>query len=230
MEPLTHRELKSVAAYFLHEADPHDLKQYSAFLDLYQDLTSYDTVIQIQTDCLSSHQYIRESAELLRTNASWTRKEFIRKMFPGYVASTRRGHDPVSVVVQLTFMIDCNSKDGQSRNRRIGPWSPTRWEDEEGFQEFVRRTLPPHIQSAFPFQESRRILAAWKLKNRCNVQVIATNNLAEHLLYDPQTNTVRIFHNTSWLKAQLEHSARTLNDVRSGFYLLVNPIISSCIC
>jgi hypothetical protein len=54
--------------------------------------------------------------------------------------------------------------------------------------------------------KEKNALKGWKLKKRAHVKFRPTDNLAEHLLYDPQDNVVRVFHQTALLKAHLRLS------------------------
>jgi len=55
--------------------------------------------------------------------------------------------------------------------------------------------------------KEKNALKSWKLKKRAHIKFLLTDNLVEHLLYDPQDNIVRIFRQTAFLKAHLRLSA-----------------------
>ena len=216
MESLTYKELENALSYFVYEKEPKNLRSYSAFQRLYEDVTSPDTVIEIDPEQYTSHEHIRASAEYLKTHNDCTRKEFVGHAFPNYVPEgAARKRDPASIIVQLTYMLDCDSKDRHSRNRVIGNWQPTRWEHDQTFRDFVQETLPASATPMKPSQQDFGKLAAWRLKHQYGMQLIATNNIAEHLLYDPANGgTLRIFHQVSWLTAQAKHTQSTSNTSR----------------
>ena len=216
MEKLDLQELEKVASYFVHETDSQNLKTHSAFIRLYEDVTAPDFIVQVEPTHLISHEQIRKASDILKRNPIWTRQEFVRHAFPSFISPIAKKEDPATIIVQLVYMLDCNSKDRHSINRGIGNWHPTRWEDHQSFQEFVKETLPVSKKQVIPPQEDLRMLVAWKLKRRYGLQLISTNNLAEHLLYDPANGgSLRIFHHVSWLAAQLKQREHTVNTTDS---------------
>jgi hypothetical protein len=75
----------------------------------------------------------------------------------------------------------------------------------------VERAIPmngnPH-EAGFEahYHKHKKHLKAWKLKKRCNLEFIPTDNITEHLLYDPKTKIVQVFHHMAYLKAHLRRS------------------------
>ncbi|XMA13370.1 hypothetical protein WAI453_006161 [Rhynchosporium graminicola] len=71
----------------------------------------------------------------------------------------------------------------------------------------VPKTFKPYNRAS-EFDVFKKELKAWKLKKRHNLRFRPTDNIMEHLLYDPQSRTVKVFHHTSYLKAHLARSAQ----------------------
>jgi len=91
----------------------------------------------------------------------------------------------------------------------VDGYSPARWEANEPFVTYLQRAIPKsHNQqgSGFEIQRYKKTLRAWKLKERYKLQFRPTNNILEHLLYDPITRVVKVFHHTAYLKAHLKQS------------------------
>ncbi len=106
-------------------------------------------------------------------------------------------------------MVDCAVKDNHSVGYEVGGFKPMRWEDSVRLTDFVKEVFPIHVEDQEKVQaalKEKSSLKAWKLKKRAHVTLMPTNNLAEHLLYDPQDNVVRLFHQTAFLKAHLRLS------------------------
>jgi hypothetical protein len=47
-------------------------------------------------------------------------------------------------------------------------------------------------------------LKAWKLKDLAGITFKAANNLVDHLLFDPATRIVYLFHHSAYIKAHLD--------------------------
>ncbi|RDW72594.1 uncharacterized protein DSM5745_07766 [Aspergillus mulundensis] len=103
------------------------------------------------------------------------------------------------------FMLDCSLKDKYSKNFEVGNYSPARWEANEPFVSYVERSIPIR-PGQFDANRHKKVLRAWKLKKRYQLQFRPTDNIMEHLLYDPLTRTVHVFHHTGYLKAHLRRS------------------------
>lgn len=186
----------------------------STFFNLYDALTtSLHTTVQIQPSALNSHDDIRRLALELRENPQLTRQEFKDKVFPSTFADSEIIRDQeraINVAVQLMLMIDCSDKDRHSEDYEIGGFRPVRWENSERFIDFVRKTFPTDVHDLGKVRtamKERNALKCWKLRKRAHIKFFPTDNLAEHLLYDPHDNTVRIFRQTAFLKTQLRLSA-----------------------
>jgi hypothetical protein len=187
---------------------------FNTYFKTYDSLTTpqYATV-QIDPTALNSHDDIRRLALELRANPQMTRKEFKDKVFSQNLTHAEIIVDQeqaINIAVQLMLMIDCSDKDRHCEGYKIGGFRPVSWDDSERFTDFVRRALPTdvhHQEEVRTAMKEKNALKSWKLKKRAHIKFLPTDNLVEHLLYDPQDNIVRIFRQTAFLKAHLQLSA-----------------------
>jgi hypothetical protein len=189
-------------------------RSFSTYFNLYDSLTApqYSTV-QLHPSALNSHEDIRRLALELRANPQATREEFRAKTFPQHFANPETLLDQdraINVAVQLTSMIDCSDKDRHSEDYEIGGFRPVQWGNSERFIDFVGKTFPINVRDQGKVRtamKEKNTLKCWKLRKRAHIKFLPTDNLAEHLLYDPYDNVVRIFRQTAFLKAHLRLSA-----------------------
>jgi hypothetical protein len=189
-------------------------QSFKTYFKTYDSLTTpqYATV-QIDPTVLNSHDDIRRLALELRANPQMTRKEFKDKVFPQNLTDTEIFIDQdqaINIAVQLMLMIDCSDKDHHCEGYKIGGFRPVSWEDLERFTDFVEKAFPTDVhdqEEARAAMKEKNALKSWKLKKRAHVKFLPTDNLVEHLLYDPQDNIVRLFRQTAFLKAHLRLSA-----------------------
>jgi hypothetical protein len=190
------------------------LSSFSTYFKVYDSLTTPQyTTVQIQPAALNSHEDIRRLALELRANPQTTREEFKDRVFPQNFADTEAAVDrerAINVAVQLMLMIDCSDKDRHCENYEVGGFRPVRWEGTERFTDFVKKTFPNGVhdqENVRTAMKEKNALKCWKLKKRAHIKFLPTDNLAEHMLYDPQDGVVRIFRQTAFLKAHLRLSA-----------------------
>jgi hypothetical protein len=187
---------------------------FSTYFKIYDSLTTsqYSTV-QIYPTALNSHDDIRRIALELRANPQTTREEFRAKVFPQNFADPETIIDQervIDVALQLMLMIDCSDKDRHCEDYEVGGFRPVRWDSSERFTDFVRKVFPTDVHDQVKVRtaiKEKNSLKCWKLKKRAHIKFLPTDNLAEHLLYDPQDGVVRIFRQTAFLKAHLRLSS-----------------------
>lgn len=187
---------------------------FSTYFETYDSLTSprYATV-QIHPSSLNYHADIRRLALELRANPQSTREEFKNKVFPHPPTDSETVIDQdraINIAVQLMFMIDCFDKDHHYKGYEIGGFRPVSWDNQEPFTDFVRKVFPANLHDQEKIRtalKERNSLKCWKLRKRAHIKFLATDNLAEHLLYNPRDNTVRLFRQTAFVKAHLKLSA-----------------------
>jgi hypothetical protein len=151
-------------------------------------------------DGYSSHEDILQVVTSLRENMNSTRSIFQERAFEACGVSAEHWEDCTRIAVQLAFMIDCSSGDRFSARYRLSN-TLGRWQGDQPFKEFLESCFP--TTASLCEKEWSNLLTASDLKKRYNVNFIAADDLAQHLVYDSRFNTVRIFHHTSWLKSQL---------------------------
>lgn len=187
---------------------------FTTYFKIYDSLTTPEyATIQMQVPAVSSHDDIRRLALELRANPQSTREEFKDMVFPQMLADPEAAIDQeraINVAVQLLLMIDCSDKDRHCEGYEVDGFRPVSWDGSERFTDFVRKVFPTDTSNRERVRaavKEKNALKCWKLKKRAHVKFLPTDNLAEHLLYDPQGNIVRIFRQTAFLKAHLRLSA-----------------------
>jgi hypothetical protein len=190
------------------------LHSFSAYFRVYDSLTNPRHVtIQIYPPVINSHDDIRNLAIELRANPQSTRKEFRDRVFSSSLTEpliTNDQDNAINFVIQVMLMIDCADKDRHWECYEVGGFRPVCWEDSKSFADFVGGVFPIEVHDHEKVRMALReknALKCWKLRKRANIKFLPTNNLAEHLLYDPADNAIRIFHQTAFIKAHLRLSA-----------------------
>ncbi|KAF7950115.1 hypothetical protein EAE96_007413 [Botrytis aclada] len=212
MRPATINE-KKLNAKDLFSAE-EKLHSFSTYFQIYDRLTSpqYATV-QVHPSALNSHNDIRRLALELRANPQSTREEFRTKVFPNISTDPEVLIDQeraINVAVQITLMIDCSDKDRHYEGYDIGGFRPVSWDSSEQFADFVKKAFPMDVHDKEQVRTALREkneLKCWKLRKRAHIKFLSTDNIAEHLLYDPRDNVFRLFRQTAFLKAHLRLSA-----------------------
>jgi hypothetical protein len=54
--------------------------------------------------------------------------------------------------------------------------------------------------------DEKKLLKAWKLVRRCGIKLRPTDNLLEHLQYDPKEKILKVFHHVAFLRAALRRT------------------------
>jgi hypothetical protein len=189
------------------------LQSFSAYFKVYDTLTNpQHATIQIYPPVVNSHEDIRKLALELKANPQITRKEFRNRVLSSHLAQsspTDGQDDAINSVIQVMLMIDCADKGRHWEGYEIGGFKPVCWEDSKSLTDFVRGVFPmearDHEKLKMALRE-KNTMKCWKLRKRARVKFLPTNNLAEHLLYDPIDNAIRIFHQTAFIKAHLRMS------------------------
>jgi hypothetical protein len=211
MHPPTEEEVEAIAKDLLCNHSGR-LATFSRYFKFYTSITcpsSFATSIQIDNPAFSTHRDILDCVEKLRRNPKLTREQLVSTSLPNRYFSTRDKDDATRTIVRVAFMLDCSLKDKFSENFEVGGYIPAKWESNEPFETFVQRAVlkSSDEDKTFDFKVYKNGLKAWKLKKRHKLQIRPTDNLMEHLLYDPVTRVVKVFHHTSYLKAHLIRSA-----------------------
>ena len=212
MRPATTNE-KRLFVKDLFKAEER-LVAFSKYFQVYDCLTSPKYAItQVHPSALNSHGDIRMLALELRENPQRTREEFKAKVFPQISTDPEIVIDQeraINVAVQITLMIDCSDKERHYEGYKVGDFRPVSWDSSEPFADFVKKVFPINVhdqEKARTALREKNALKCWKLRKSAHIKFFPTDNLAEHLLYDPQDNVVRLFRQTAFLKAHLRLSA-----------------------
>lgn len=196
-----------------------NILSFSAYFKVYDRLINpQHTIIQIHAHGQTSHYDIWKLSLELRADPQSTRESLRDRVFT--TASPDSAfiigkENAINAAVQLMLMIDCADRDHHSEGYYIGDFRPVSWQNSERFSDFVSGVFPVHGEDnarVHAAMREKNALKGWKLKKRAHVKFLPTDNLAEHLLYDPRDNTLRIFHHTAFLKAHLLLSATMPTD------------------
>ena len=184
---------------------------FEGFINFYNitcSIKTHDAILTINNPALLSHDHLLRSITDLRGRPQLTRGEFESLAFPE-AAQTERER-VIRIAVRVSFMIDCSSKDDYSEGYQLSDRFPVKWKQSQPFADFLRETFPvSNNPGAWPAHIMGRgkALKGWKLKKRYDLRLVPTNDLVQHLMYDQDSRTVKIFHQTAWLKSHLRHSA-----------------------
>ena len=183
------------------------------YLELYESLIrprAQDTIVQVDKPILRTPRDLLRLVSTLKAHPHYTRNEFSNQ-----ICSLTQPNPPtdaeienaIDVTVHLMFMVDCTIVDSHSVGYEISGYKPTKWRGHEQLSEFVSQAFP--IDPASDRSRTRNaqrncnMLKGWKLKKRAHVTFRPTDDLREHLLYDPQGDVVRLFRHTAYLKSHL---------------------------
>ncbi|KAI4641699.1 hypothetical protein J4E93_007797 [Alternaria ventricosa] len=219
MEPPTQAEKRDIAESFLSDEAAKEPEKHEVYFKHYEALTRGspgDYAVRIGTPMYSSHAEVISFFNKLISNVMQTKADF-DSLFANILAPEARDY-AIQALVKASLMIDCASK---QNSRKVGDYVPRTWGEKQSFANFVERCFPSSIQSRKIRQESQDALAqrgrlkAWKLKERYKVRLRPTNNLAEHLVFDPERRILHVFRQVGFLKAHLYRSRD--EDIDIGF-------------
>ena len=167
-----------------------------------------------------THTDILQAVQLLKDNPSITKTKAIQDLSNSVDAANVRPGDEaiINLAVQSMIMVDCSAKHHHAADFSLGGYRPVSWHADETFFDFVNRSFPSrHDRSAERLRDALRnksSMKAWKLQKRLGISFRGTDNLAEHLLFEPRDNCLYLFHHAGFLKAHLErfqHDTRALD-------------------
>ncbi|PTB63470.1 hypothetical protein BBK36DRAFT_1126198 [Trichoderma citrinoviride] len=209
--------INDVLKALLQTSEPSDSK-FNAFRQFYHEITrlayaptgatSGDITISINPSGTSSHAAVLRSVSKLKSQCSenFTLGEFQQDAFADY--HPRDKDRTTRVAVQLAFMIDPSSKDDFPMAYGIESEHvfPVKWLPSQTFVEFFQSAFPADPMEFWHSSIRKHTLRAWKLNRRLGIQIRPTNDLAEHLVYNPTTKTLAVFHQVEWLKCQVRRT------------------------
>ncbi|KAL3960399.1 hypothetical protein ACCO45_005516 [Purpureocillium lilacinum] len=155
-----------------------------------------------------THEAVLRVSNILKERTQATKAEITECLQDDHGGSSSTTQNVINLAVQAMVMVDAGAKDWHSTDFVLGGYRPTSWLPNESFQAFVERSFPLGLESSSGSVrqaiEQRASMKAWKLQKRLGVRFRRTNNLAEHLLFDPRRNCLYLFHHVAFLKANLE--------------------------
>jgi hypothetical protein len=171
-------------------------------------------VIDIEHEPLASHAEILQCIRHL-VGAPTISKDELLKTLPLY-EETRIGEtDRIArMIVSIAFMIDCASKDFHSESLASDDIHMVKWEESASFVDFKNNILRAPLGASL--EETRKVnegfrfkksVKAWKLIKRYGIKISATDDLLQHLAYNPKLKSVKVFHHVGFLRAHLKRSA-----------------------
>ena len=192
---------------------------FKAYFDYYASVvcpsTHGDALVGIDNPALQSHASLLRYIKSLQSNPSLSRDDFLAASLPAGDILPKEKDYVATVATKVAFMIDCSSKDYYSegfRARQDG-LRLVKWEANQPLVDFMEQIFLPDVTQTAAQQEEigemlmgKKVLKAWKLIRRYRIKIKPTNNLLEHLLYDPRERTLHVFHHTSFLRAHLKRS------------------------
>ncbi|RSL69564.1 hypothetical protein CEP53_002196 [Fusarium sp. AF-6] len=214
MQACNETEARKLAADLLGAPSytPSGSPVFVAFFRHYNAVLSPSTfdhaVTEIESPVLKSHEDVLSCVEILRSNPKLTFDGFLDAAFARQDAKPSEKEYAARLVVSAVFMLNCASKDYYSEGFQSGAMR-VKWELNQGFADFLEKSfiLNPLLtrtedeERTVPYRGS---LKAWKLVKRNNIRIRPTNNLIDHLLYDPKDRVLNVFHQTMFLQSQIK--------------------------
>ncbi|KAL6788657.1 hypothetical protein J3E68DRAFT_430875 [Trichoderma sp. SZMC 28012] len=188
--------------------------QFVAFRRFYHEMThtdeqTGDISIYSGNPGLTSHTAVLRAVDILKSlcNEASGLEAFQKAAFPDCLPKDREV--AARVTTRLAFMIDPSSRDIYSMLYRIENEDayPVKWLPNQTFIQFFHAAFPTESVDCWNSNKECTDLMAWSLRKRLGVEIIPTNDLAEHLVYNPKRKTLAVFHQVEWLKAQVRCTA-----------------------
>lgn len=202
--------------------NPSTSPVFAAFFRHYNEVLNPSTfghaITEIESPVLKSHEDVLSCVRILRNNPKSTFNEFLDVAFAGRDARPSEKEYAARLVVSATFMVNCASKDYYSEGFQSGTTTRAKWEPDQGFADFMEKAFTLNPNSTVGQDEKRSVpnrgsLKAWKLVKRGNIRIRPTNNLIDHLLYDPKDRVLNVFHQTMFLQTQIKRHKNVVFDL-----------------
>jgi hypothetical protein len=192
---------------------------FKAYFDYYDSVVcpfQYgDTFVEVDSPAFQSHADVINYVKSLCNKPALSRDEFLATFLPMRDTMPKEKEYVAGVVTKVAFMVECASKDYYSEGFRgkSDGFRPVKWEGNQRLSDFMEQSfLSERVQTAAQQEKNgeaitrKKALKAWKLTRRYGIKIRATDNLLEHLHYDPRERIVRVFHHTAFLRAHLKRS------------------------
>ncbi|KAL7907763.1 hypothetical protein GGI35DRAFT_481415 [Trichoderma velutinum] len=187
--------------------------QFVAFRRFYHEMTHFDeqiddNSISIGNPGLTSHAAVLRAAAILKSlcNEAFGLEAFQQAAFPDCLTKEREA--AARTTARLAFMIDPSSRDRYSMLYTIENEDafPVKWLPNQTFIQFFQTAFPTEPLDCWRSNTECQSLTAWMLRKRLGIKFLPTNDLAEHLVYNPKLKTLAIFHQVEYLKAQVRYT------------------------
>lgn len=176
------------------------------------DFTSHIPALQTHGDLLAIVQDIKRWPDLQR--CALTRSHFSHRASArgdSGLPSQNDQNQAFSLAVRIMAMVNSSAEEQMDGGLLESGSMPITWHDDTSFTEFMGAAFVPQdivvkVTSNMDLAtQSVRLskLTAKRLKKVAGLQLLATNNLQNHLRMDLKRNTVEIYHHTSVLKEHL---------------------------
>jgi hypothetical protein len=209
------------ADHFLEDVAVHRTPRCETFLQYYDGilgLIPHGYNVRIAPAAYPDHAAVRSMLDQLQTDPSITKRNFKLKFSP-VVLDAEKDH-ATRALIRLAFMIDCAPRDGFAEGHKVGDFVPRSWGEDQTWADFAEHCFPPINQTPKNPKDYQTAMAersrmkAWKLKTRYKVKLRPTDNLAEHLIFDKDMRTLKVFRHVNFLKAHLRRSEAKKTDLR----------------
>lgn len=190
-------------------------RDFEKYFDVYDQMMAVSEVYALQVEqpqlhdpAPISHDDVLVAAKVLRGNPTQT----LHDATQGLQKELKVGHSmqqikfAVIVAVRAMLMLDPAVSDWHGPAYTIGHYQHVSWQAGERFNDFVSRCFPKAPKESERVAEAltdKRSLKAWKLESRLGITFKKTDNLAQHLLLDPENSILYLFHHATFLQAQL---------------------------
>ncbi|CAM1508011.1 Fc.00g048590.m01.CDS01 [Cosmosporella sp. VM-42] len=216
MHPPNEAELQELAtellgdAAYKHASNPIFSAYFKHYDSIFSPSVFGDAVAEIESPVLKTHKNVLSCVQILKSKPTSTLNEFSDEAFKNCDAKDAEKEYATRAVVSAAFMINCASKDHYSEGFQSDSAMRVKWEANQEFSRFVEQAFTSELsQNPNSDAQNKAItqkdsLKAWKLVKRSKIKIRPTNNLIEHLLYDPKDRILRVFHQTMFLQTQLK--------------------------
>ena len=206
LKPLDKSEKEDAVKRLCHDESP-DMSRYKTFLHLYQVRACLETpqtrYTTVTNSWYQSHRELWDFVQKLRDDSNTRTKQELLDDLPATFEPKDR-YRALRAAMQTGFMVDCEAQEGLGLRNTPASCSPLRWDETESLTDFLQKAFRD-TSSSLHLNIKIGKLKAWKMVKRYNVRFLATNDLAQHLLYDEDAQTIKIFHQISWSKAHLRY-------------------------
>ncbi|KAK4234731.1 hypothetical protein C8A03DRAFT_18425 [Achaetomium macrosporum] len=119
--------------------------------------------------------------------------------------------DVLTTSIKIGFSTNCSAIDWSSDQFELGT-TRAFWQNDEPFSKFVERYCPIQSHPVLSHPEStayldlKSDLGALTIRNGLGVVFLPTEDIRDHLRFDPRRRVVEVFHHTSLLKEHLKRS------------------------